>query len=103
MYNYQPSPQWQNNDAFASGPTGKSRGVAALLAIFLGSLGIQYFYLNKTTPGIVFLLVSLLSCGFAAPLVNLLTLIQGIVMFTMTNQEFEDKYCGPYSSIFPLF
>ena len=47
MYNYpQPSQAWLNNDAFASSPNGKMRGVAALLAIFLGSIGIQYFYLG---------------------------------------------------------
>ncbi len=32
----------QSNDVFSPGPSGKSRGVAALLAIFLGSLGIQF-------------------------------------------------------------
>lgn len=37
----------QSNDVFSPGPSGKSRGVAALLAIFLGSLGIQYFYRGK--------------------------------------------------------
>lgn len=37
------------DSVFSPGPSGKSRGVAALLAIFLGSLGIQYFYLGKNT------------------------------------------------------
>lgn len=98
-----PSPQWLNNDPFASGPTGKSRGVAALLAIFLGSLGIQYFYMGKSTPGIICLLITMLSCGFFAVLVHLLSLIQGILMFCMTNSEFESKYLGPMSPSFPIF
>ncbi|MDE7237726.1 MAG: TM2 domain-containing protein, partial [Paramuribaculum sp.] len=42
-----------NGSAFDAGPSGRSRGVAGLLAIFLGSLGIQYFYLGKTQAGII--------------------------------------------------
>lgn len=102
MNNYQqnlpPSPQWLANDAFASGPTGKSRGVAALLAIFLGQLGIQYFYLGKTTAGIITLILTFVTCG----LICILWLIQGILMFCMNNQEFENKYVNNMST-FPLF
>ena len=42
-----------SNDIFAAGPSGKSRGVAGLLAIFLGTLGVHYIYLDKTTSGII--------------------------------------------------
>ena len=51
------------DNVFSAGPSGRSRGVAALLAIFLGSLGIQYFYLGKSTAGIISLIVSLCTCG----------------------------------------
>lgn len=84
---------------FAEGPTGKSRGVAALLAIFLGSIGIQYFYLGKTTPGIVFLIGGICSCG---SITGLLSLIQGILMLCMSNYDFNYKYAQTQSS-FPLF
>lgn len=80
---------WAANDAFAEGPHGKSRGIAALLAIFLGSLGVHYFYLGKTTAGIIFLVISLVSCGSVAAI---LSLIQGIMMLCMTNEEFERRY-----------
>ncbi len=102
-YNCPPSPQWLANDPFAEGPSGKSRGVAGLLAIFLGGLGIQYFYLGKTTPGIVCLLVSILSCGILGTVIALLTLVQGILMLCMNNREFEEKYVGPRSASFPIF
>lgn len=46
----------QANDVFATDRYGKSRGVCALLAIFLGGFGIQYFYLGKTTAGIIALI-----------------------------------------------
>lgn len=87
------------NDMFAEGPTGKSRGVAALLAIFLGSIGIQYFYLGKTTPGIIFLIGGLCSCG---SITGILSLIQGILMLCQSNYEFTNKYVCTQSR-FPLF
>lgn len=39
------------DSVFASGRTGKSRGVAGLLAILLGTIGIHYFYCGKTRQG----------------------------------------------------
>ncbi len=96
--NRPPVTEYTYNDPFAVGPEGKSRGIAALLAIFLGWLGIHYFYLGKTTGGIVFLLISLLSCGSVS---SILGLIQGIMMFCMTNDEFRRRYVTTASS-FPF-
>ena len=87
---------------FDDGPSGKSRGVAALLAIFLGAWGVHYFYIGKTTPGVVFLLVSLFSCGFFAWIIAIIALIQGIKMLTMSEEAFEEKYVNTSSS-FPVF
>ncbi len=81
-----------SNQLFADCPEGKSRGTTALLALLLGSLGIHYFYLGKTTGGIVFLLVSILSCGFLAWVVAIVALIQSIMLFCMTNVEFRNRY-----------
>jgi TM2 domain-containing membrane protein YozV len=96
------SESFRNNEVFASSPEGKSRGVAALLAIFLGSLGIHYFYLGKSTAGIVVLLISICSCGYLASLTGLLSFVQGIVMFCIKNDEFRSKYVLTPSK-FPLF
>ena len=85
-------------DVFSNGPSGKSRGVAGLLAILLGALGVHYFYLGKTGAGVLFLILGLLSCG----LLSVITLIQGILMFVMTQEDFERKYVYTNSSI-PLF
>ena len=43
--------------------TDKDKLAAGLLAIFLGSLGIQYFYLGKTSGGIICLLLTIVTCG----------------------------------------
>jgi TM2 domain-containing membrane protein YozV len=92
-------PCYSTNNAFdASGPEGKSRGVAALLAILLGSFGVHYFYLGKVMAGVLTIVLSLVTCGIWPVIV----LIQGILMFCMTNDEFQRKYVQTNSS-FPLF
>ena len=80
---------------FDNGPSGKSRGLAGLFAILLGTLGIHYFYVGKTTAGIICLVLGICSCG----LINILTLIQGILMLTMTEEEFERRYVYSTSTI----
>jgi TM2 domain-containing membrane protein YozV len=84
---------------FDEGPSGKSRGVAALLAILLGSLGIHYFYLGKNTAGIIFLLVTLLSCGVLGTVVAILSLVSGVLMLTTTEEDFEQKYVNSNSTM----
>ena len=90
---------YPTDNAFDScGPEGKSRGVAGLLAILLGGLGIQYFYLGKVMAGVLSILFSIVTCG----LWQIVTLIQGIMMLCMTNQQFREKYVTNPSS-FPIF
>lgn len=92
-------PRYDDNNAFSSsGPEGKSRGVAALLAILLGYLGAQYFYLGKFSAGIIVILLGFCTCG----LWQLISTIQGIMMLCMTNEEFERKYVQTPAT-FPLF
>lgn len=100
-YPQTPPPMYDNtdrNNAFDSGPDGKSRGVAALLAILLGGLGIQYFYLGKTGAGLITIGLTFITCG----LWEVITLIQGILMLCMTNTTFRQKYVET-DSTFPLF
>lgn len=86
------------NNAFDSGPEGKSRGIAALLALFLGGLGIQYFYLGKTTAGILTILITLVTCGAW----EIITFIQAILMFCMDNRTFRQKFVTNPAT-FPIF
>lgn len=96
---WQSGPAYRSDNCFDSyGPEGKSRGVAALLAILLGTLGVQYFYLGKITAGILSIVISLISCGVW----NIVTIIQGIYMFSITNEQFHAKYVST-GSTFPLF
>lgn len=77
--------------------SGKRIG-AGILAILLGGLGIQYFYINKIGGGFLTILLSLVTCG----LWSVLTLVQGILMLTMTDQEFDRKFIHT-KNVLPLF
>ena len=90
------------DDVFSNGPSGKSRGVAGLLALFLGGLGLHYFYMNKTNAGVVFLLITLLTCGVLGIVTQIISIIQAVLFFTSTQQEFEQKWVYSPSNI-PLF
>lgn len=69
-----------------------------MLAIFIGSLGIQYFYLGKNTAGVLAIVLSFVTCG----IFEIIWIIQGILMLTMSQDDFERKYV--YSpSTFPIF
>lgn len=90
------------DSVFNNGPSGKSRGIAGLLAILLGCCGLHYFYLGKTSAGVLFLLVALLSCGVLATVTTIISIIQGVLFFTSTQEEFEAKWVNTPSN-FPLF
>lgn len=79
-------------------PSGKDKLACGLLAILLGTLGIQYFYLGKVGAGLLTILLSIVSCG----LWGILVLVQGILMITMSQQEFDRKYVYT-DRWFPLF
>lgn len=79
--------------------TGKDKVLCGILALLLGGLGIQYFYIGKTTAGIISIILTLVTCGSIWPLV---TFIQGILILTMTQQQFEQKYVLSKST-FPVF
>lgn len=66
----------------------KSRLVAALLAIFLGSLGIHNFYLGKNNLGLAQLLIAtiggVLTCGIATGAIQIWAFVEGIFILTKT-------------------
>ena len=66
--------------------------VAGLLAILIGTLGIHKFYLGYTKSGIIMLLVSLLTFGVGAPVMAVISLIEGILYLTKSDAEFYQTY-----------
>jgi len=82
--NYAPSyPQPQANVVYHSD---KSKVVAGILGIFLGSLGIHKFYLGKIGQGVL----SILFCWTGIP--SLVGLIEGIIYLCMSDADFSKKY-----------
>lgn len=78
--------------------SGKSKVAAGVLALLLGYLGVHYFYCGKVGGGLITILLVCVTCG----LWNILVFVQGILMLTMSQAEFDRKYV--YSkSAFPLF
>ncbi|MGC3961605.1 MAG: TM2 domain-containing protein [Verrucomicrobiota bacterium] len=65
---------------------------AGVCGILLGSLGIHKFILGYTGAGLIMLLVSVLTCGLAAPVFGLIGLIEGIVYLTKSDEEFVRTY-----------
>lgn len=65
---------------------------AGLCGIFLGALGIHKFILGLVTPGVIMLLVSLLTCGIGAIPMGIIGLIEGIVYLSKSDEEFYETY-----------
>ncbi len=65
---------------------------AGIFGILLGALGIHKFILGYTGAGLIMLLVSVLSCFIAWPVMHLIGLIEGIIYLTRTDEEFVRNY-----------
>lgn len=72
--------------------------MCGVFAILLGVLGVQYFIMGKVGGGFLTILLSCVTCGIW----SIVTLIQGIVMLTMSDSEFKRKYLDS-TSVLPLF
>ncbi len=70
-----------------------SKKVAAgVCGILLGSLGVHKFILGLTTPGIIMLAVTLVTCGVGAAVTSIIGLIEGIIYLTKSDEEFYQTY-----------
>ncbi|MFN3652143.1 MAG: FHA domain-containing protein [Armatimonadota bacterium] len=69
----------------------KDRVIAGLLAIFLGWLGIHFFYLNQPKWGLAFLAMNLPFC-IGTIVTAPLSILQGILYLASTDEDFQRKY-----------
>ncbi|RTY88189.1 TM2 domain-containing protein [Flavobacterium sp. RSP15] len=74
-----PLPVRQNNKKLPAG----------ILAILLGPLAIHKFLLGYTTEGIIWLVISLFTCGTVT---YILGIIEGIIYLTKSDEEFYQMY-----------
>ena len=76
-----------------SGP--KEKIVAALLAFFLGGLGIHKFYLGKKNAGVIMLVVSIGGAIlFLIPtmIIGLIAFIEAVIYLVKSEDEFQRDY-----------
>jgi len=68
------------------GSSSKNKTTAGLLALFLGGIGMHKFYLGKTGMGILYLVF------FWTAIPAIITFIEAIQLFSMSETEFSMKY-----------
>lgn len=71
---------------FRSSRSEKNKLVAALLAIFLGGLGIHKFYLGQGGWGVVYLLF------FWTFIPAIVAFIEGILLLLMSEDRFDERF-----------
>lgn len=65
---------------------------AGICGILLGSFGIHKFILGYTGAGLIMLLVTLLTCFLASPIMHIIGLIEGIIYLSRSDQDFVRTY-----------
>jgi TM2 domain-containing membrane protein YozV len=73
-------------------PPESKRILAGLMAIFFGAFGVHKFVLGFTGAGMVYLLVTLLTCFFAYPIMHILAVVEGIVYLCKSDEQFYRDY-----------
>ncbi len=73
-------------------PGADKKIIAGICGILLGALGIHKFILGYTKEGVIMLVVSVVTCGFAAPIMSIIGLIEGIIYLTKSDEEFVNIY-----------
>ena len=68
------------------------RVLAGVLAILIGPLGIHKFVLGYTTQGLVLLGISLLTCGLGIFITSIVSLIEGIIYLSKSDDAFIYSY-----------
>ncbi len=77
---------------YAPNPRASNKIPAGVCGILLGSLGIHKFILGYTGAGLIMLLVTLLTCGLASPVMHIIGLIEGIIYLCKSDDEFVRVY-----------
>jgi TM2 domain-containing membrane protein YozV len=65
---------------------------AGICGILLGTFGVHKFILGYTSEGVIMLLVSLVSCGTLAIVMQIIGIVEGIMYLTKTDEEFVRTY-----------
>lgn len=75
--------------------TQKSKIVAGLLAVFLGTLGVHKFYLGYKKEGFIMLAITIIGSivvGIGPTIMMIVSIIEGIIYLTKKSNDFNQKY-----------
>jgi len=75
-----------------STPEANKKIPAGVCGILLGALGVHKFILGYTRPGLIMLLVTVLTAGFGGFIMGIIGLIEGILYLTKSDSEFVATY-----------
>jgi TM2 domain-containing membrane protein YozV len=77
---------------YTPNPRAANKIPAGICGILLGSIGVHKFILGYTGAGLVMLLVSVLTCGLASPIMHVIGLIEGIIYLCKPDDDFVRVY-----------
>jgi TM2 domain-containing membrane protein YozV len=89
METNKPTESWNNP---AKPKQENKKIIAGVLGILLGSLGIHKFVLGYNTEGIIMLAITVCTCGIGGAITGLISLIEGIIYLTKSDDEFYQTY-----------
>ena len=71
-----------------------SAGVLAIVlgAVGLGFIGVHKFMLGFTNAGLISLIVTICTCFIAGVVFNIISIIEGVIYLTKTDEEFYQLY-----------
>ena len=78
-------------------PGAEKKVLAGILAIVIGWTGVHKFILGYTKEGILQILITLGTCFIVGPIISL---IEGIIYLTKTDEEFVATYLEGYRGWF---
>jgi len=78
----------ENGNKISKSNEESKRIVAGVLAIVLGGFAVHKFILGYTKTGIIQVILTFATCGFF----GILSLIEGIIYLTKTDEEFINTY-----------
>lgn len=65
---------------------------AGICGILLGGFGVHKFILGMTMPGVIMLLVTLLTCGIGGIVMHVIGIVEGVIYLTKSDAEFYQTY-----------
>ncbi|HEY3387024.1 MAG TPA: NINE protein [Saprospiraceae bacterium] len=78
----------------------RNKTAAGLFAIFLGWAGVHRFYLGQVGLGILYVFLTIISFGIIS---SILGLIDAVVLFTMADEQFDQKYNAQQGMVPPVY